>query len=162
MGKAREIVGGRALDALQAKRLVGAIDELACDNELLLMELSRIANDGHLCEWSANRKISMMEPVACVDSEGRRTNASMAEWLASLGLTPGLAKSMVGKAHEKACETAKGMGFSAPSAAFNEWDAYWCMAMCLSDYWMTVGNDLQKAAMMAYEYLSDPDRILRE
>lgn len=38
------------------------------------------------------------------------------------------------------------------------WDCYWCVAMIFSDYWITVGEDDEKAFTMAYEYLSDPDR----
>ena len=30
--------------------------------------------------------------------------------------------------------------------------------MMLSDYWITVEGDVDKASQMAYEYLSDPDR----
>lgn len=62
-----------------------------------------------------------------------------------------------------ACERAKAKarekGFSAPPVdKANKWDCYWCMAMILADYWYTVCGDLDTASMMAYEYLSDPDR----
>ena len=40
----------------------------------------------------------------------------------------------------------------------NMWDCWWCVAMMLSDYWITVAGDPDMAYQMAYEYLSDPDR----
>ena len=60
--------------------------------------------------------------------------------------------------YEEARNMASELGITAPKPNANMWDCWWCIAMMLSDYWITVEGDVDKASQMAYEYLSDPDR----
>jgi len=94
-----------------------------------------------------------------VDASGKKLSvASMSEWLDALALTPATALRHVQAAHEKASVKAHELGIAAPSLDANAYDCLWAMAMCLSDYWVSVGPDLEAAAMFAYQYLSDPDK----
>ena len=60
--------------------------------------------------------------------------------------------------YETSKEVSAKYGMSAPRLDSNMWDCWWCVAMMLSDYWITVAGDPDMAYQMAYEYLSDPDR----
>ena len=75
-----------------------------------------------------------------------------------LGITPSKAYEMVYVHYETAKEVSAKYGISAPRLDSNMWDCWWCVAMMLSDYWITVAGDPDMAYQMAYEYLSDPDR----
>lgn len=52
------------------------------------------------------------------------------------------------------------LSFEAPAIPQDTtiWDAYYAMAMVISDYWFSINGDMDKAAMMAYEVVSDIDR----
>ena len=65
---------------------------------------------------------------------------------------------MVNETYEEARNMASELGITAPKPNANMWDFWWCIAMMLSYYWITVEGDVDKAYQMAYEYLSDPDR----
>lgn len=121
------------------------------------IKIHYLLNDGHDDEYSANAKISHMRPVAWIGATS--TPKDMHEYISILGLTPALAKQMVYEALDTARSKASSIGASAPSLKANEWDCYWCMAMMIADYWVTHWGDLDVAAMLAYQYLSDPDRI---
>lgn len=130
------------------------VDEYTpCEGKL---EIHRYMNDGHEDEWSANYLISKMLPVAWlgVDEEP----SDMKEYLAMLGITPKTAKAMVEKAYNISREEGGRRNINAPKLDANEWDCYWCIAMMLADYWMTHMGDVEVASMLAYQYLSDPDR----
>lgn len=118
--------------------------------------------DGHLCELTAMNKVKAMEPVALFDDGlyHALTNFPMVEYMEKKGISPQNAYNLVVSAYENACKKAASVGISAPKlpAKTNEWDCYYVVAMMFSDYWVTVEDDEDKAAMMAYEYLSDPDR----
>ena len=75
-----------------------------------------------------------------------------------LGITPSKAYEMVYAHYETSKEVSAKYGMSAPRLDSNMWDCWWCVAMMLSDYWITVAGDPDMAYQMAYEYLSDPDR----
>lgn len=157
--KIHDIIDGRIIDSTKMHEILKAIDRHGDDNEDLKMEISFIVNDGHMCEYSAKAKIHEMEAVAYLGKDGRKLDAkSMEEYLSMIGVTPESSLSMVSKSHEEAKAKARGIGFSAPVLSANMWDCYWCLAMVLSDYWYTVCGDLETASMIAYEYLSDPDR----
>ena len=117
--------------------------------------------DGHLCEMTAMCRVKAMEPVALFDDGlyHARTNFPMVEYMEKKGISPQNAYNLVVSAYENACKKAASIGISAPKlpAKTNQWDCYYVVAMMFADYWMTVGDDTEKAAMMAYEYLSDPD-----
>ena len=136
-------------------KLMGLVEEYMCEEGRL--KIHHVLNDGHEDEWSANELISRMRPVAWIGST--QIPADMHEYLAMLGVTPTVAKDMVYRAYEKAKPRAAELGVSAPKLTANCWDCYWCMAMCISDYWLTHWGELDIAAELAYQYLSDPDRV---
>ena len=84
----------------------------------------------------------------------------MMEMVEALGLTPMKAREMVYAAYEEAKPLASSKGFQAPRLEANEWDCLWCIAMMVADYWVTHNGDLKVAAMLAYQYLSDPDKMV--
>lgn len=101
-----------------------------------------------------------MKAVAFIGADGSRMSnvSTMHEYLDAMGLSPEMAHKHVSAAHEKASSKAREKGFSAPSLDVNMWDCYWAMAMMMADYWYTVCGNAETAAMLAYQYLSDPDR----
>ena len=84
----------------------------------------------------------------------------MHDYMVAMNLTPHNSKEMVEKAQDIAREKAVALSISAPKlpSEMNMWDAYYTMAMVLSDYWYTINGDMDKASMMAYEILSDVDK----
>ena len=138
------------------KRLMEVVEEYTCTEGRL--KVHYILNDGHEDEWTANEKISCMRPVAWLGAE--TTPSNMGEYLSMLGLTPTVAKDMVYKAYDRAKSRASELSISAPKLTANCWDCYWCMAMCIADYWMTHWGSLDVASELAYQYLSDPDRSI--
>lgn len=115
-----------------------------------------LLNDNHNDEYSANAQISRMVPVGYIGVSAKPHN--MHEYLSMIGLTPDIALSVVNDAWNKAREIASKHGIEAPRMTANMWDCYWCIAMIMSDYWATVQGDIDVAAMLAYQYLTDPDR----
>lgn len=157
--EAREIARGKTIDSAMALRILDAIGEYAGDNEELLLGVADIVNGGHMCEFSAWHRIRRMEAVAYIGKEGKRIEASsMEDYLSEMGVTADSSHRLVLSAYERAKASARELGFTAPDLDANRYDCLWAVAMVLSDYWHTVCGDLEKAAMIAYEYLSDPDR----
>lgn len=136
------------------KKMMKVVEEQMPDEGRLCIHM--LLNEGHHDEWSAKYKISKMYPVAWLGVD--TTPTCMEEYLSLLGITPSRAKEMVYRAYEKARAKGNEIGITAPKLDANEWDCYWCLAMCISDYWITHWADLDVAAMIAYQYLSDPDR----
>ena len=136
------------------QKMMQIVEEQMPDEGRLCIHM--ILNDGHHDEWSANYKISKMVPVAWLGVE--KDPSCMSEYLTMLGITPMVAKDMVYNSYEIAKTTASKHDFSAPKLNANEWDCYWCIAMCIADYWATHMGDIEVASMLAYQYLSDPDR----
>ncbi len=156
---ARDIAKGKAIDNAMALRILDAIGERAGDNEGLLLEVADIVNNGHMCEFSAWRRIGRMRAVAYIGKDGKRIEADgMEDYLSGMGISADSANRLVLSAYERAKASARELGFSAPELDANRYDCLWAVAMVLSDYWHTVCGNLEKAAMIAYEYLSDPDR----
>ena len=115
-----------------------------------------LLNDGHHDEWSARHKISKMVPVAYIGA--KTTPRDMHEYLDMLGVTPSKATELVEAGYEKARRMGKELNISAPDINANQWDCYWCVAMMIADYWATHWGDLEVAGLLAYQYLSDPDK----
>lgn len=118
--------------------------------------------DGHLCELTAMNKVKAMEPVALF-KDGLyhpRTQFPMVEYMEEIGISPAKALDMVQKAYENARKIASNGGINAPILPdkTNKWDCYYTIAMVFSDYWLTVRGDIEKAVIMAYEIISDPDK----
>ena len=124
------------------------------DDVLMCMKMA--INDGHHDEWTSRYAVSEMVPVCYVGMNPKPK--SMCEWMDMLGITPKKAYDMVNDTYEEARNMASELGITAPKPNANMWDCWWCIAMMLSDYWITVEGDVDKASQMAYEYLSDPDR----
>lgn len=122
----------------------------------LLMCMKMAINDGHHDEWTSRYAVSEMVPVCYVGMNPKPK--SMCEWMDMLGITPSKAYEMVYAHYETSKEVSAKYGMSAPRLDSNMWDCWWCVAMMLSDYWITVAGDPDMAYQMAYEYLSDPDR----
>ena len=97
------------------------------------------------CEESQNVKEMRAE------LQDLRTQVSNISEQASAGATA---------AYEEAKPLASSKGFQAPRLEANEWDCLWCIAMMVADYWVTHNGDLKVAAMLAYQYLSDPDKTV--
>lgn len=156
----RELFENKRMTDEISAQLSEAMEELAGDNHELKMKIAMIFHDGHLCRYTAEHKIKEMEPVAYIGADGHVINGikGMMEYLSMMGITPESAHRHVKSAYEKARMKAREKGFSAPELDVNEWDCYWCIAMVLADYWYTVCGSLETASMIAYEYLSDPDR----
>lgn len=119
--------------------------------------------DGHLCELTAMCRMKAMEPVALFKDGGLyhpTTSFPMVEYMECMGISPQNAHNMVLNAYDNARKKASMMGISTPQlpTKTNQWDCYYTVAMVFADYWMTVGDDTEKASIMAYEILSDPDR----
>ena len=134
--------------------LMELVDEYTpCEGKLAI---HRFMHDGHEDEWSANYLISKMMPVAWLGVDGEPSD--MHEYLTMLGVTPKSAKAMVQCAYDKARLKGGEINVPAPKLDANEWDCYWALAMMIADYWITHWGDLEVASMLAYQYLSDPDR----
>lgn len=136
------------------ERIVEIVKESADDCTML--QIKMVLNDGHHDEWTSRYLVSGMEPVCYVGMV--KKPSSMCEWMDMLGITPKKAYDMVNETYEEARNMASELGITAPKPNANMWDCWWCIAMMLSDYWITVEGDVDKASQMAYEYLSDPDR----
>lgn len=143
------------------RKLLECIDE--CGDEMLRIEVSEIMLDGHLSEESAMHKIKMMEPVVLMVDGKKWTSHKehpMCDYLDTIGIKDTKALEHVQRAYEKARQHGSEIGINAPPLPdkLTAWDCLWCMAMIFADYWISVGEDIDKASMMAYEYLSDPDK----
>lgn len=135
--------------------------DLICD-DLTINLVAESLMDGHLCELTAMNKVKAMTPVALF-KDGLylpRTQYPMVEYMEDIGISPAKALDMVQKAYENARKTASNEGINAPILPdkTNKWDCYYTIAMVFSDYWITVRDDIEKAATMAYEIISDPDK----
>ena len=142
-------------------KILECIDE--CGDEMLRMDISEIMLDGHLSEESAMHKIKKMEPVVLM-ADGKRwtshTDYPMCDYLDAIGITHTKAHEHVLRAYEKARQHGSEIGVNAPPLPdkLTAWDCLWCMAMIFADYWVSTEFNPDKVAMMAYEYLSDPDK----
>ena len=157
--KFHEILKDKILNTEDFYKFIDLLDEHIPDNDCLKIELDKIINNGHYSEYTSKLSIEKMIPVAYIGLEGQVIYAeNMCDYLAKLGITPEHAHSLVLEEYEKAKSAAAIKGFTAPILNCNKYDAFHSMAMILADYWYTVNGDLSKAAMIAYEYLSDPDK----
>ena len=150
-----------SIDKDKINSILEKIDE--CGDEMLKMEISEIMLDGHLCEESAVHKIGEMEPVVLMKDGSRWSSQDkhiMCAYMNAIGIGPLKAHEHVLRAYEVAKQKGSTMGIQAPhlSDKLTVWDCWWCMAMIFSDYWVTTDSNPEKVAMMAYEYLSDPDK----
>lgn len=136
------------------KRMMDIVEEKMPEDGRVCIHM--ILNDGHHDEYTAHTKIRHMKPVTYLGVSPEPKD--MVEFIEILGLTPMKAREMVHAAFEEAKTKASTMGIQAPRLEANEWDCLWCMAMMVADYWITHNGDLKVAAMLAYQYLSDPDK----
>lgn len=118
--------------------------------------------DGHLCELTAMKKVEAMEPVALF-KDGLyhpHTQFPMVEYMNEIGVSPQKAYELVQNSYENARKEGGEIGITAPQipTKTNMWDCYYTLSMVFSDYWITVGGDIDKASMLAYEIISDPDK----
>ncbi len=132
-------------------------------DDLTISLVAESLMDGHLCELTAMSKVKAMEPVVLYKDGGlyhSRTDFPMVDYMEDMGISPAKAMQLVSTSYENARKDASLKGINAPPLPnkTNEWDCYYTVAMVFSDYWITVGDDIQKASTMAYEILSDPDR----
>lgn len=135
--------------------------DLICD-DLTVNLVAETLMDGHLCELTAMNKVKAMEPVALY-KDGlyhAKTQFPLVEYMDNIGINPQKAYELVVKAYENARKKASNIGINAPliPTKTNKWDCYYTIAMIFSDYWITVEGDIDKAATMAYEMISDPDK----
>ena len=116
--------------------------------------------DGHLCRETAMHKVENMKPVILIGPDGSPwTAGNVNDYLATLGMTPEKIVADIKMAESVARQKASELGISLKSIdTCTMWDMYWCFAMMVSDYWYSVNGSMDEAAMLAYEYLSDPDR----
>ena len=147
---------GELMNTEEKLNAIMKIAEEHVDNDVLL-RMKMTINCHHHDEWTAKYCISKMVPVCYVGAVTKPK--SMMEWLDMLGVTPHKAYEMVYAHYDDAVDVSSKYGISAPRLESNMWDCWWCVAMMLSDYWITVSGDPDMAYQMAYEYLSDPDRV---
>lgn len=125
--------------------------------EEFLVKLAGSLSDCHFDKDTSCWIIGRMRPVGLVH-DGVAVKDGLKAYLDSIGLTPEQAHAHVRKAWDAARMKARSMGFEAPAipSMYNMYDMYVTMAMIYADYWVM---DLtpEKAAMMAYAYLADPD-----
>lgn len=157
----KELAHSNGHDDSKLLEILSVIDE--SDDDLTKMLVAETILDGHLCEMTATCKIKAMRPVVLLYNGERfsaHTKFPLIDYLEAKGITPGIAFDKVKKAYENARSKANDLGISTPTLSDKTtmWDCYWCIAMIFSDYWITVGEDVEKASAMAYEYLSDPDK----
>ena len=149
------------VDRTKAMELLEYLEET--DDEMRL-GIAELLMDGHLCELTATAKVEKMKAPVLMSAPDKVWTTDdkyqMCTYMSAVGLTPKYCKELVEKAHERAVEFASKLGVSAPHLPhdMNMWDAYYNMAMVLSDYWYSINGDMNKAAMMAYEVISDIDR----
>ena len=132
-------------------------------DELTVNMVAESLMDGHLCELTAINKVKSLEPVVLCKDGGLyhpMTSFPMVDYMEDIGISPTKAMFLVSNAYDNARKIASSKGINAPTLPdnTNEWDCYYTIAMVFSDYWITVGEDISKAATMAYEILSDTDR----
>lgn len=135
--------------------------ELICD-DLTINLAAEALMDGHLCELTATNKVKAMEPVVLF-KDGvyhPKTQFPLIEYMGAIGISPQNAMEKVEKAYENARKEASNIGISAPQlpSKTNKWDCWYTVAMVFSDYWITVKEDLERAYILAYEILADPDK----
>ena len=134
------------------------------EDDLTMHLVAECLMDGHLCELTCMGKVRTMEPVALFKDGSlyhTRTDVPMEEYMEEIDISPDKAMRLVENAYESARKSASSLGVSAPSIPnkTNKWDCYYTLAMIFSDYWLTIGDDIEKASMLAYEIISDPDRM---
>lgn len=157
----KELFKGKTMTDEISERISEIMERHAGEDEHMKYEIAIALHNGHLCEHTAKYRIHEMQAVAYIGHDGTVMHGinSMHEYLSAMGITPESAHKHITAAYEKARTKAREKGFTAPQLGnVNMWDCYWCIAMILSDYWYTVCGNVEDAAMMAYEYLSDPDR----
>lgn len=143
-------------------KILSILDDKA--DKDLWMEVAETAMDGHLCEGTALNKVEKMKPVILFSDIDARWECKeefpMTQYMETIGLTAPRCHEMVLKAYEIAKDKASGFGVNAPNlpSGITPWDCYWSMAMMNADYWYTLLGNQEKASMMAYEYLSNPDK----
>ena len=129
------------------------LNSLDCEKEIkdLMVEQLGLFND-----WHFNKDISKHIIEKMVPAVG---NESICNVLKMNGIDCYRAKDMVHEAYALAVNKASDHGWKAPKIPekYNEWDYYTVFAMIISDHWMTIDGDMGKAAILAYEFMSDPD-----
>lgn len=149
------------MDRTKAMELLEYLEET--DDELRL-KVAELLMDGHLCELTATRRIeSMKAPVLMSAPDTRWATEEeypMLDYMKAMNLSATDCYQKVENAYAKAREKANTLSFEAPAIPQDTtiWDAYYAMAMVISDYWFSINGDMDKAAMMAYEVVSDIDR----
>lgn len=162
MKKLIEIFNERNVSKEKMEKIISMLDEKA--DEQLCLAVTEELMDGHLCEMTAMKKVSEMVPVILYSAPNEKWQTGeqhpMPKYMETMGLTAQRCYDMVMNACEKAKEKGASLGISAPSIPQETtiWDAYYSIAMCNSDYWITLSGDQEKAAIMAYEIISDPDK----
>ena len=151
-------------DKLDQRKSIELLEYLEESDDELRLGIAELLMDGHLCELTATKRVERMKAPVLMEAPDKVWNTSsehpMLEYMGEMGLIPERCKEMIDKAYERAKEHASRLGVSAPRIPndMNKWDAYYTMAMVLSDYWMTISGDLDKASMLAYEIVSDIDK----
>ena len=150
----REILKDKKMSDKSVERFIDALDDYLEDNEEFKFEVAMIANEDHLCEYSAKYKIKKLSPKVLMNSEGAIVNVKdMCEYLTMRGITPELSHKAVSSAYDELRILAREKGISLPELKANMWDTYYTIAKAFSVHWYTVQGNMEKAAKVACEHL---------
>lgn len=131
--------------------------EKSSEIDSFMIKVSGIVNKGHFCKHTARLAIEKMKPTLLLH-DSNAFYGSMLEYLETVSLDEKTCSEMVYKAYRTAKEKGMEYNYEAPQLEeLNEYDVYTAFAMVLADYWATVYGDFEKAAMLTYQWLSDPD-----
>lgn len=149
------------MDRTKAMELLEYLEET--DDELRL-KVAELLMDGHLCELTATRRIERMKAPVLMSAPDMRWATEeeypMLDYMKAMNLSARDCYNKIEEAYTRAQGKASALSVTAPPIpeAVNIWDAFYAMAMVISDYWMTINGDMDRASMMAYEVVSDIDR----
>lgn len=158
----------KAMDSPDEKtmKVLDMTDEMLCrlskdrqeEMDDFLVRLSGVLEGGHFSLATAEWAMERMQPTLLIHN-GERYRGTLLGFMADKGLNAAMCRRMVDEAYRKAYDEGLKYGYSAPPIrdCINEYDAYAAFAMVLADYWMDVCGDMDEAAMLTYQWLSDPD-----
>lgn len=149
----------RVADALELMDgfLCGCSKDMPEEVEDLLVRVSGVLDGRHFTKDTAEWAVDRMVPTLLIQ-DGRRFEGTVLGYMKDGGLTPHRCMELAKEAYRKAVSMGATFGYQPSSIpdSVNENDAFVAFAMVVADYWMDM-CDTDKAAELAYQWLSDPD-----
>ena len=151
-------------DKLDQRKSIELLEYLEESDDELRLGIAELLMDGHLCELTATKRVERMKAPVLMEAPDARWATDeeypMLDYMKAMNLSEKVCYNKIEEAYQKANSKAMALSFSAPPIpqSVNVWDAFYTMAMVISDYWYSINGDLDKASMMAYEVVSDIDK----